>query len=175
MEINLWTKTYNNDSIINVAIRSKEEFDKVNTFFKQQEDEFIHQFNDIKQKVVAMSEICKNSSSKSLKDAISEDSPRLGKFSDFFYNPSIIKKRMINNVAIIYFDSPTPLHFLSMFMLHRMIGIPILLLWYFGILLYVTSGKNINLFLILGWDARTNITHYHILFVCIIGSSILAL
>ncbi|KAN0041937.1 hypothetical protein ACTFIV_004491 [Dictyostelium citrinum] len=333
----------------------QEEFDKVNTFFQQQEDEFIHQFNDIKQKVLAMSEICKNGSSKTLKDAIvNEDSPRLSKFSHLFYHPSIVKKRnstnltssalkddgggggggasstlnsqrqsqssssspsamavkaiahaanaetywnpgslklgkirrslkrameenyreiqalkeytslnliafrkifkkydkvlqsdrsadgmklaqqqyfvkskklvviereieslytntfkhgnrrnamaklrvpkeynappkvvfltgglsgmslilfifciryMINNVAIIYFDSPTPLHFLSMFMLHRMIGIPILLLWYFGILLYVTSGKNINLFLILGWDARTNITHYHILFL----------
>ncbi|KAN0040073.1 hypothetical protein ACTA71_011958 [Dictyostelium dimigraforme] len=330
----------------------QEEFDKVNTFFQQQEDEFIHQFNDIKQKVLAMSEICSSGSSKTLKDAIvSEDSPRLSKFSHLFYHPSVVKKRnssnltssaikddgggggvggasstsnsqrhnqspsamavkaiahaanaetywnpgslklgkirrslkrameenyreiqalkeytslnliafrkifkkydkvlqsdrsadgmklvqqqyfvkskklviiereieslytntfkhgnrrnamaklrvpkeynappkvvfltgglsgmslvlfifciryMINNVAIIYFDSPTPLHFLSMFMLHRMIGIPILLLWYFGILLYVTSGKNINLFLILGWDARTNITHYHILFL----------
>ncbi|KAK5580501.1 hypothetical protein RB653_000521 [Dictyostelium firmibasis] len=332
----------------------QEEFDKVNTFFQQQEDEFIHQFNDIKQKVLAMSEICSNGSSKTLKDAIinGEDSPRFSKFSHLFYHPSIVKKRnstnlsssaikddggvggattnsqrhtsspssssspsaiavkaiahaanaetywnpgslklgkirrslkrameenyreiqalkeytslnliafrkifkkydkvlqsdrsvdgmklvqqqyfvkskklviiereieslytntfkhgnrrnamaklrvpkeynappkvvfltgglsgmslvlfifcvryMINNVAIIYFDSLTPLHFLSMFMLHRMIGIPILLLWYFGILLYVTSGKNINLFLILGWDARTNITHYHILFL----------
>ncbi|KAF2075224.1 hypothetical protein CYY_003485 [Polysphondylium violaceum] len=70
---------------------------------------------------------------------------------------------MIGFVSVFYFDSETPIDFLSIFMLFRFIGLPIILLWYFGILFYVCSGKKINLFLILGWDARSHITHYHIL------------
>jgi len=70
---------------------------------------------------------------------------------------------MIGFVSVFYFDSDVPIDFLSIFMLFRFIGLPIILLWYFGILLYVCSGKKINLFLILGWDARSHITHYHIL------------
>ncbi|GAM19906.1 hypothetical protein SAMD00019534_030810 [Acytostelium subglobosum LB1] len=70
---------------------------------------------------------------------------------------------MVGNVSIFRFDSPTPIDFLSMFILFRCLLLPIVMLWYFGVLMYVCKGKKINDILILEWDPRTETNYQHIL------------
>ncbi|EGG13707.1 SPX domain-containing protein [Cavenderia fasciculata] len=70
---------------------------------------------------------------------------------------------MIGSVSIFYFDEPYPIDFLSMFILFRALALPIIMVWYFGILMYICSIKKINHVFILGWDPRTHTNHYHIL------------
>ncbi|GAM19145.1 hypothetical protein SAMD00019534_023200 [Acytostelium subglobosum LB1] len=71
-------------------------------------------------------------------------------------------RQMVGNVSLTHFDHALPVDFFNMFLLFRCLLLPLLMVWYFGIIMYVCKDKKINDVLILGWDPRSETNHQHV-------------